>query len=147
MLIFEMIVGFITAIIIYNVIHHFFITRPIDIGNKETINVLDDFIYHLNDNLDNTLNIVERNNNSVVWGRNIYDYEYILKYTHNHFNEDHLRININSLIKTFNNSKKFNHDVIVTDFFIRDGLIHIDLAYLLNSATYEYVLDMKKLDK
>lgn len=146
MLIFEMIVGFIIAIIIYNVIHHFFITRPIDIGNKETINVLDDFIYHLSENLDNTLKIVEKNNNSVVWGRNIYDYEYVLKYN-NHFSEEYLRININSLIKTFNDSKKFNHDVVVTDFFIRDNLIHIDLAYLLNSATYEYVLDMKKVDK
>lgn len=146
MLIFEMIVGFITAIIIYNVIHHFFIIRPIDIGNKETINVLDDFIHHLSENLDNTLKIVEKNNNSVVWGRNIYDYEYVLKYN-NHFSEEYLRININSLIKTFNDSKKFNHDVVITDFFIRDNLIHIDLAYLLNSATYEYVLDMKKVDK
>ncbi|WP_105956250.1 hypothetical protein [Apilactobacillus quenuiae] len=145
MLIFEMIVGFIIAIIIYNIIHHFFIARPIDMGNKETLKVLDDFIDKLNKNLDNNLIIIEKHNNSVIWGRNIYDYEYVLKY--NNLDEEYLKKFINDLITNFNNSKKFNHDIVMTDFFIRDELIHLDLAYLLNSATYEYVLDMKRLDK
>ncbi|UQS85525.1 hypothetical protein MOO46_02765 [Apilactobacillus apisilvae] len=146
MLIFEMILAFVAAVIIYNLVHHFFITKPIDKGNKITMEVLDEFVKYLNQKNENKLYVIEKNNNAKIWGRNIYDYEYVINYDKT-FDKANIQSYIQNEIKIFNNKSNFNHDIVMTDFFFRNDVMHIDFAYLLNSSTYEYVLDMKKLNK
>ncbi|KRK24581.1 hypothetical protein FD43_GL000449 [Apilactobacillus kunkeei DSM 12361 = ATCC 700308] len=60
---------------------------------------------------------------------------------------DKLINKIKEAIDEANQSKRFNHEVVLTDSFVRDNQVHVDLAYLLNAATYEYVLDMRQLNK
>ncbi|WP_262314520.1 hypothetical protein [Lacticaseibacillus parakribbianus] len=35
--------------------------------------------------------------------------------------------------------------LVVTDFWLRDGLLHVDVAYLVNQATAEYVEDVLRV--
>lgn len=35
---------------------------------------------------------------------------------------------------------------IVTDTWLFEGKLHLDVAYLMNDATYEYVRDLKKIN-
>lgn len=84
---------------------------------------------------------------SNIWGRNIYAFEYVISQYKTDELNDKLINKIKEAIDEANQSKRFNHEVVLTDSFVRDNQVHVDLAYLLNAATYEYVLDMRQLNK
>ncbi|CAI2619769.1 hypothetical protein AKUG0417_09340 [Apilactobacillus kunkeei] len=43
----EIVIGFIVAVIVYNLIHYFFITRPIDKGHNQTLKILNGLVNNL----------------------------------------------------------------------------------------------------
>ncbi|CAI2613136.1 hypothetical protein AKUA2003_08880 [Apilactobacillus kunkeei] len=141
----EIVIGFIVAVIAYNLIHYFFITRPIDKGHNETLKILNGLVNNVLEKEKNE--IIEVHDLSDIWGRNIYVFEYVISQDQLDEENDELINKIEQSIKRANDSKKFNHQVILTDSFERDNQVHVDLAYLLNAATYEYVLDMQQLKK
>ncbi|CAI2684522.1 hypothetical protein ERK14_05505 [Lactobacillus kunkeei] len=141
----EIVIGFIVAVIAYNLIHYFFITRPIDKGHNETLKILNGLVNNLLENQKNE--IVEVHDLSNVWGRNIYVFEYVISQCQTDELNDELINKIKDEINEANESKMFNHEVVLTDSFVRENQVHVDLAYLLNAATYEYVLDMRQLNK
>ena len=141
----EIVIGFIVAVIAYNLIHYFFITRPIDKGHNQTLKILNGLVNNLLEKEKNE--IIEVHDLSNIWGRNIYAFEYVISKCQTDELNDELINQIKEAINEANESKRFNHDVVLTDSFVRDNQVHVDLAYLLNAATYEYVLDMRQLNK
>lgn len=141
----EIVIGFIVAVIAYNLIHYFFITRPIDKGHNQTLKILNGLVNNLLGKRKNE--IIEVHDLSNIWGRNIYAFEYVISKCQTDELNDELINQIKESINEANQSKRFNHEVVLTDSFVRDNQVHIDLAYLLNAATYEYVLDMRQLNK
>ena len=141
----EIVIGFIVAVIAYNLIHYFFITRPIDKGHNQTLKILNGLVNNLLENQKNE--IIEVHDLSNIWGRNIYAFEYVISKCQTDELNDELINQIKEAINEANQSKRFNHEVVLTDSFVRDNQVHVDLAYLLNAATYEYVLDMRQLNK
>ncbi|CAI2681051.1 hypothetical protein [Apilactobacillus apinorum] len=133
----EILFGFIIAVVGYNVIHYFFITKPKDAGKSETISVLNDLMESAGKK--SKIKIFKINDLSEIWERNIYVFEYVIE------SDNQLVRTITDEIDLINKSGRWNHKIVMTDYYIRDNYIHIDLAYLLNLATYEYVLDMEKL--
>ena len=141
----EIVIGFIVAVIAYNLIHYFFITRPIDKGHNQTLKILNGLVNNLLEKGKNE--IIEVHDLSNIWGRNIYAFEYVISKCQTDELNDELINQIKEAINEANQSKRFNHEVVLTDSFVRDNQVHVDLAYLLNAATYEYVLDMRQLNK
>ncbi|WP_171823257.1 hypothetical protein [Apilactobacillus kunkeei] len=141
----EIVIGFIVAVIAYNLIHYFFITRPIDKGHNQTLKILNGLVNNLLEKEKNE--IIEVHDLSNIWGRNIYAFEYVISKCQTDESNDELINQIKEAIDEANQSKRFNHEVVLTDSFVRDNQVHVDLAYLLNAATYEYVLDMRQLNK
>ena len=141
----EIVIGFIVAVIAYNLIHYFFITRPIDKGHNQTLKILNGLVNNLLEKGKNE--IIEVHDLSNIWGRNIYAFEYVISKCQTDELNDELINQIKESINEANQSKRFNHEVVLTDSFVRDNQVHVDLAYLLNAATYEYVLDMRQLNK
>lgn len=141
----EIVIGFIVAVIAYNLIHYFFITRPIDKGHNQTLKILNGLVNNLLEKEKNE--IIEVHDLSNIWGRNIYAFEYVISKCQTDELNDELINQIKEAINEANQSKRFNHEVVLTDSFVRDNQVHVDLAYLLNAATYEYVLDMHQLNK
>ncbi len=141
----EIVIGFIVAVIAYNLIHYFFITRPIDKGHNQTLKILNGLVNNLLEKEKNE--IIEVHDLSNIWGRNIYAFEYVISKCQTDELNDELINQIKEAINEANQSKSFNHEVVLTDSFVRDNQVHVDLAYLLNAATYEYVLDMRQLNK
>lgn len=141
----EIVIGFIVAVIAYNLIHYFFITRPIDKGHNQTLKILNGLVNNLLEKEKNE--IIEVHDLSNIWGRNIYAFEYVISKCQTDELNDELINKIKEAINEANQSKRFNHEVVLTDSFVRDNQVHVDLAYLLNAATYEYVLDMRQLNK
>ena len=141
----EIVIGFIVAVIAYNLIHYFFITRPIDKGHNQTLKILNGLVNNLLEKGKNE--IIEVHDLSNIWGRNIYAFEYVIAKCQTDELNDELINQIKESINEANQSKRFNHEVVLTDSFVRDNQVHVDLAYLLNAATYEYVLDMRQLNK
>ena len=141
----EIVIGFIVAVIAYNLIHYFFITRPIDKGHNQTLKILNGLVNNLLEKGKNE--IIEVHDLSNIWGRNIYAFEYVISKCQTDELNDELINQIKEAINEANKSKRFNHEVVLTDSFVRDNQVHVDLAYLLNAATYEYVLDMRQLNK
>ncbi|CAI2622057.1 hypothetical protein RZ77_13460 [Apilactobacillus kunkeei] len=141
----EIVIGFIVAVIAYNLIHYFFITRPIDKGHNQTLKILNGLVNNLLEK--EKKEIIEVHDLSNIWGRNIYAFEYVISQYQTDELNDKLINKIKEAIDEANQSKRFNHEVVLTDSFVRDNQVHVDLAYLLNAATYEYVLDMRQLNK
>lgn len=141
----EIVIGLIVAVIAYNLIHYFFITRPIDKGHNQTLKILNGLVNNLLEKEKNE--IIEVHDLSNIWGRNIYAFEYVISKCQTDELNDELINQIKEAINEANQSKRFNHEVVLTDSFVRDNQVHVDLAYLLNAATYEYVLDMRQLNK
>jgi hypothetical protein len=139
----KIIIGLIISIILYNILHHIISLKMIDNGYNQTIQAVDTLFQQ--SGYVTTTQIVEKNNLSDVWGRNVYVYEYVFKYSDNLHGNNQFIKDILTQADIINESGKLNHRIVITDYFILHQQVHIDFAYLLNVATYEYVLDMDHL--
>ena len=85
-----------------------------------------------------------------VWGKGVLAFEY-------HFDGKSVndRLNRNQLGTALTNYadqpdlaavRPGNPVFVVTDWWEYEGILHIDVAYLLNESTVEYVRDLKRLD-
>lgn len=85
-----------------------------------------------------------------VWGKGVlaFEYHFDSKQANQQFNRDELNQALTSYAD--------QHDLtavrsgkpvfVVTDWWQYEGILHIDVAYLLNESTVEYVSDLKRLD-
>ncbi|WP_137598162.1 hypothetical protein [Paucilactobacillus kaifaensis] len=88
-----------------------------------------------------------------VWGRGVMAFEYILPKKNISTNELELvtkllneQLEVYSQTNQVKRVKESNRAFIVTDTWLFEGKLHLDIAYLMNEATYEYVRDLKRID-
>ncbi|WP_047999995.1 hypothetical protein [Lactiplantibacillus herbarum] len=88
-----------------------------------------------------------------VWGRGVMAFEYVLAVP------GMTAIDLPEVRRLFNNQLQRYADqqqiaafqsagpaLRVTDAWLRDGQLHVDIAYLMNEATLEYLKDLRRLD-
>lgn len=84
-----------------------------------------------------------------VWGKGVLAFEY-------HFDKQQGKALNRDRLTTALVSYAKRHDLaaihsdqpvfVVTDWWTYEGILHIDVAYLLNESTVEYISDLKRLD-
>ena len=92
-----------------------------------------------------------------VWGKGVLAFEYTIDCQKEHldlstnhdFTRQHIERNLNQVakkeaVRTLPNATR---TFVVSDWWTYEGQLHIDVAYLLNEATNEYVADLKRLDE
>ena len=92
-----------------------------------------------------------------VWGKGVLDFEYSIDLQADHltlsqhpdFNRDSIETRLNSYarenkVRTLPKAKR---TFVVSDWWTYEERLHIDVAYILNEATSEYVADLKRLDE
>lgn len=88
-----------------------------------------------------------------VWGKGVLAFEYHFDYRQlnidlEKFTKDKLATQLNAYaekqqVKTATNAPQ---PFIITDWWTYEGILHIDVAYLVNEATVEYIDDLKRLN-
>ncbi|MFB9769402.1 hypothetical protein [Lactiplantibacillus modestisalitolerans] len=88
-----------------------------------------------------------------VWGRGVMVFEYVLE------TPGMVTLDLPEVRRLFNNQlervaaaqqltafQAAGPALRVTDAWLRDGQLHLDVAYLMNEATYEYLEDLRRLN-
>lgn len=138
---------------IYIVIHRLYLRRATMIMNRQNEQVLDAAV---NTSIQEILPGMPKCDSQLVadvWGKGVMAFEYSLDTKQQAYNDD--KINRDILNQALSDYAK-QHDlqsadsslppIIVTDWWVYQGILHIDVAYLSNEATAEYVKDLKTLD-
>ncbi|BAP85885.1 membrane protein [Paucilactobacillus hokkaidonensis JCM 18461] len=150
----------IVAIIIYIAIHHEITKHATLIVRKSAQGITDDAMRTCLQVLadqkllhDSEVTFSQSQTVADVWGRGVMAFEYTL--LAQDIDTDQLGI----VTKTLNERlSKYDQDnnieqvsnadnaFIVTDAWLFESKLHLDIAYLMNVATYEYVRDLKRID-
>lgn len=138
---------------IYIVIHRLYLRRATMIMHRQNEQVLDAAV---NTSIQEILPGMPKCDSQLVadvWGKGVMAFEYSLDTKQQAYNDD--KINRDILNQALSDYAK-QHDlqsadsslppIIVTDWWVYQGILHIDVAYLSNEATAEYVKDLKTLD-
>lgn len=87
-----------------------------------------------------------------VWGKGVLAFEYHFDYRKlavdlDDFTRDKLAAKLNAYAASNNlqTAKKALQPFVITDWWTYEGILHIDVAYLVNEATVEYIDDLKRL--
>lgn len=88
-----------------------------------------------------------------VWGKGVLAFEYHFDYRQldidlSKFTREKLTAELDNYgqvqeVKTAKNASK---PFLITDWWTYEGILHIDVAYLMNEATVEYIADLKRLN-
>ncbi|GLB47000.1 hypothetical protein WR164_09790 [Philodulcilactobacillus myokoensis] len=140
----EVALGLLIALFIYNLVHHFFVVVP---SRKRLLKMKQNVdsslkisIQHLNWQY----HIIKSNELSDVWGRGILVFEYVIDFKEND-NIKKIRTSLSNELKQFGTGYKYPKQFIITDAFKYNNYVHIDIAYLVNQSTLDYVKDINKL--
>lgn len=138
---------------IYIVIHRLYLRRATMIMHRQNEQVLDAAV---NTSIQEILPGMPKCDSQLVadvWGKGVMAFEYSLDTKQQAYDDD--KINRDVLNQALSDYAK-QHDlksadtslppIIVTDWWVYQGILHIDVAYLSNEATAEYVKDLKTLD-
>lgn len=82
-----------------------------------------------------------------VWGHGIMAFEYVIKEPLIAATEDDLSATLTTLAQErdiASSDPRFS-PFVITDFWQRDGMIHLDVAFVTNAATIEYVQDINRV--
>lgn len=88
-----------------------------------------------------------------VWGKGVLAFEYHFDYQKqqvnlDEFTADKLAKGLNAYAKRndLQTAKNAAQPFVITDWWTYEGILHIDVAYLINEATVEYIDDLKRLN-
>ncbi|QEA30840.1 hypothetical protein [Secundilactobacillus malefermentans] len=88
-----------------------------------------------------------------VWGRGVMAFEYTLKpISPDQKLASHIKEALNSSLQIYSKENKVHamegtDAFSVTDMWLYKNELHVDVAYLMNESTVEYLRDLKKLDE
>lgn len=92
-----------------------------------------------------------------VWGKGVLAFEYSIDCQKEHldlstnqkFNRELIENMLNNYAEweSIRTLPKADRTFVVSDWWTYEGQLHIDVAYILNEATKEYVADLKRLDE
>jgi len=154
-LLFQVIIGLILAVVLYNLIHYFFVTRPTQKRLKISQAIVDQAIKYALQKImpDESSEQLKSQAIANVWGRGVMAFEY-------EFPQNIMQLSISEfkqlLIKELHEYSADHHfDASstpeiqsifrVTDIWELDGKLHFDVAFLINQTTIEYVEDLNRL--
>ncbi|MBW1605439.1 hypothetical protein [Lactobacillus sp. Sy-1] len=147
----EAFLGIIIAIIIYNLIHRIFVVNPTKktqlASEQHCQAILNSFLKKLPADGYN-LKIVNSKVLSDVWGRGIQVFEYRLAIDdQNPANKlNYLKEHLNQLFNERNQNPAVDDNQIkITDLWRYRRSVHIEMAYLANQSTEEYINDIERL--
>lgn len=152
-MIFEIIIGIIVALLIYLVLHHFFVIKPENNYQAINKNHVDADVFKMINEINEQkpkliwFHFISSTVLTNVWGRGVMVYEY--KYQ---IQSDLELLKIRfilegSLAKQTHTINQITHKLIITDCWLNDNLLTFDVADEQNDATEEYVKDIKKIDQ
>lgn len=142
-------VSAIIVIAIYFLIHRSMINRATMMLHKQAKTTTDEAMaYALKQLMDRLPSMPESKLVADVWGKGVLAFEYALKtdqttgLTPQSLNE---QLNIYARIKQIDHLPNVKRTFVVTDWWTYEDILHVDIAYVYNEATREYVADLRKL--
>ncbi|MCK8624727.1 hypothetical protein [Apilactobacillus xinyiensis] len=104
-------------------------------------------IQHVNHDIkNNEFKTIPTNNSSKVWGRSVYVYSYCIEYSQR-LNQKELLKNIKNSFNFVNHNSDYSYNFVLSDFYVKDKMVFLDIAYTSNEATLEYLQDLAKIKK
>lgn len=88
-----------------------------------------------------------------VWGKGVmaFEYQFDISKNSNGILLNQIRQLLNGKLKEYGDKQEIkcykdaNQAFLVTDAWIYSDKLHLDVAYIINEATYQYIYDLKKL--
>lgn len=149
-------VSAIIVITIYLLIHRTMINRATLMLRKQAQAATDAAMaYALKQNLLQLPSMPESQLVADVWGKGVLAFEYTLKAK----KVTELKVtelkekDVEMALNTYAKEKHLDHlptaakTFVVTDWWTYEQMLHIDVAYIYNEATREYVMDLRKLNQ
>lgn len=143
----------ITLFIIYIVVHRIFLNRATIIMHRQNEQILD---AAMKNSLAEILPGMAMSKSKLVadvWGKGVMAFEYSLDTSKPDYHDDRFNRDVlNQALSDYADQHDLKSSdpslppLIVTDWWKYQGIIHVDVAYLSNEATAEYVKDLKTLD-
>ncbi|MBC8744984.1 hypothetical protein H5W18_10450 [Lactobacillus sp. Marseille-P7033] len=148
------IIAAIIVIILYLAIHRLVLNRATMMVRNNAQKVTDTA---LNDCLKKSLHWNKSLDSQIVadvWGKGVLAFEYHFDYKKDDISlDDFTKQKLASLLDEYANqhhlhtAPKAKQAFVITDWWTYEGILHIDIAYLVNEATVEYIDDLKRLNQ
>ena len=144
-------VSAIIVIAIYLLIHRTMINRATLMLRKQAQAATDAAMaYALKQNLLQLPSMPESQLVADVWGKGVLAFEYTLKakkVTELKEKDVERALNADAKEKHLDHLPTAAKTFVVTDWWTYEQMLHIDVAYIYNEATREYVMDLRKLNQ
>lgn len=154
-LIFEMLIGFLLAFILFKLFNYFIIKLPERrrklIATEIVKLAVNKTLVKLNQNDMVTITQSQLNDSMVAdaWGKGMLVFEFVIPENNINIEMEEFKIMLDDGLSEYSATSLMNigsQSIFkVTDTWQREGLIHFDVAYLNNRKTIEYVEDLNKL--
>ncbi|MBA2914077.1 hypothetical protein [Limosilactobacillus frumenti] len=155
-LVWIIVIAVVIVAVLYVVVHRLLINRATIMLRRQAQQTTDQAVNAvISDLLGNSLNLSSEIV-ADVWGKGVLAFEYSIDCQkarldlsmNQKFNRKQIEDQLNQYaqqedIRTLPNAKR---TFVVSDWWTYEGRLHIDVAYILNEATNEYVADLKRLD-
>lgn len=143
---------FIILLVIYIIVHRLFLKRATMIMHRQNEEVLDAAVNYA---IQTILPGMPKSQSQLVadvWGKGVMAFEYSLDTTDTAYHDDRFNRDVlNQALSDYARQHQLQSadptlpPLIVTDWWLYQGVLHIDVAYLSNEATAEYVKDLRTL--
>ena len=144
----------IAVIIIYVVVHRLLINHATLILKNQAQSVTNEAVNNCLGQLSGQTFSLSSEIVADVWGKGVLAFEFHFDPAKYHLTKDQLNRNIleQKLTEYAKKNKvqayKENSTIFkVTDWWTYENILHIDVAYVLNEATREYIADLRRLDQ
>ncbi len=143
-LIWCVLIAFVMVVIIYQLVHRAMIKRAIVIMQRQAQEATDQAVEGaLNGHLKESHFPVSSEIVADVWGKGVLAFEYVLDFQRLTKEEQAWLTREN--LATALHQVEAGVPLEVTDWWVYEERLHVDVAYLMNESTKEYVADLKKL--
>lgn len=142
----------IIVVFLYLAIHRLLINRATIMIRNKAQEVTD---FAVNDSLKQLLHWQRSLSSEIVadvWGKGVLAFEYHFDYRQaqvdlTEFTEEKLSAVLDEYAQKHHlqTAPQAVKPLIITDWWTYEGILHIDVAYLVNEATVEYIADLKRL--
>lgn len=152
-LVWLVIIAIIIIVILYEMIHRLLLKRATLIIQRRAQTITDQAIHEVFQEYQG-IELPKTSSKLVaeVWGHGVLSFEYDLSITNNKINElsrEELQSKLDQYAKLhhIDHIEQASRGFLITDWWQGKTKFHIDVTYLMNEASLEYVHDLKKLQK
>ncbi|AQW20543.1 hypothetical protein PL11_000620 [Lentilactobacillus curieae] len=154
-LFFQVIIGLILALIVYNLIHYLFVSRPTRKRLKMGQKVVDQAVNGVLPELVTKVDILPIRSQEIakVWGRGVMAFEYEIAKDKTNLSADEFRQQLTTSLDEYGKHHHFESSAVkndqsvfrLTDVWELEDKLHFDVAFMVNQTTIEYVEDLDRL--